>query len=102
MAIVAVQIRRPLTGRYQEHVARIREYKEIVEALGARVRLVSSQYSGRPQTTAPVTEFDDLAQFADVSTKLRASAAFQALGAKIEADPTSQLLETSLGGDVEL
>ena len=49
-----------------------------------------------------VAEYDDLAQFAEVTAKLQSDQAFQALTAKIQTDPTAELLDQSLGADIDL
>ena len=102
MAVVQVSVYRPLPGRFPEFLARVAEAKKISERLGARSRVVGTQFGARPQTVTLVVEYDDLAQFAKVGTKLQSDQAFQALMAKVQTDPAGELLDQSLGQDIDL
>ncbi len=102
MAVVQVTVYRPLPGRFPEFLARVAEGKRIIERLGGRSRAVGTQFGARPLSVAVVSEYDDMAQFAEVSAKLQSDQAFQALVVKVQTDPTAELLEQSLGGDIDL
>ena len=102
MAVVQVSVFRPLPGRFPEFLSRVAEGKKIIERLGGRPRLIGTQFGARPQSVTLVAEYDDLAQFAEVTAKLQSDQAFQALTAKIQTDPTAELLDQSLGADIDL
>ncbi len=102
MAVIQVTVYRPLAGRYQEFLQRVAEGKKIIESQGARFRAIAQQSGPRPNSTAVVVEYDDLAQFAEVVAKLQSDSAFQALTARIQSDPTAEVLETSLNQDIPI
>ncbi len=102
VAVIQVTIYRPLPGRYPGFLGRVVEGKKIIEGLGARFRVIGTQFGARPQSVAVVVEYVDMAQFAEIATKLESDQGWQALQAKVQDDPTAELLEQSLGGDIPL
>ena len=102
MAVIYVNVYRPIPPRMQEHLAQAAEGIKIIERVGARARFVQTVAGARPGTTAFVTEFDDMAQFAEVGAKLQVDAEWLAFVAKIASDPVAELIESNLSSDVPL
>jgi hypothetical protein len=102
MAVIYANVYRPKPPRMQEHLAQAAEAIKLIEGVGARARFVQTIAGARPGTTAFVTEYDDLAQFADVSAKLQADSKWLAFVAKLTSDPTAELIESNLITDVPL
>ncbi len=101
MALVQITIYRPLPGRHPEFLAEVVERKKIHEDLGARCRAMM-QFGARPESIALVAEFADMAQLAEVTNKLESDIRWQALAEKMQADPTAEMVQQSLAGDIEL
>jgi hypothetical protein len=102
MAVATVNTFRPLPARAQDFLAACSEAKKIHERLGGRVRIWRSRIGGEPLAIGYVVEHDDLARFAEFSSKLESDQEWQALWARAGTDPSATMIQSSLIDEVPL
>ncbi len=95
MAVARITQFRPHLDKYDKCLARVADYKKLVEKHGARVRVWVAQDSALPGTAAFVSEVDDWPRFGEITAKIFADPQYQRLQALDRSDPVADILQVS-------
>jgi hypothetical protein len=102
MAITRVTSVRPLPGKLDAFLGRLAEAKKILEGHGSSVTFYRTHAGPDPNAVLVVASVDDWAQFAEVSAKVQADAAWQAFERQQADDPAAERLGSSIIQDFTL
>ncbi len=102
MSVSRVITLRVLPGRVDDFMNRLGEGKKIRESHGFNVTFYRTVAGPESRTVLIITTADDWQQFAEITAKLQADAAWQAFDRQLSNDPVAEELSTSIIEDFTL
>ena len=102
MSVSRVITLRVLPGRVDDFMNRLGEGKKIRESAGFNVTFYRTEAGPESRTVLIITTADDWQQFAEITAKLQADAAWQAFDRQLSNDPVAEEVSTSIIQDFTL
>ena len=102
MSVSRVITLRVLPGRVDDFMNRLGEGKKIRESAGFNVTFYRTEAGPESRTVLIITTANDWQQFAEITAKLQADAAWQAFDRQLSNDPVAEEVSTSIIQDFTL